>query len=57
MEGQEMTEELCGEFKKAENPLKTETASGSPLAGQVQKEDIKLDAVQTEKSIHSCSLK
>lgn len=35
MEGQEMTEEFCGEFRKAENPLKTETASGIPLAGSV----------------------
>lgn len=33
VEGQEMTEELCGEFTKSENPLKAETASGSSLPG------------------------
>lgn len=35
MEGPEVTKELCGEFRKAENPLKTETASGAPVAGSV----------------------
>lgn len=33
VEAQEMTEELCGEFKKSEDPLKADTASGSPLPG------------------------
>lgn len=43
-----MTEELSGEFRKAENHLKTETGSGTPLAGSVQKEDIQLGAVTEE---------
>ena len=56
-EGQEMTEELCSDFRKPENPLKTERQPLGLHWPAVLRRKTSSQVQWQENSFHSCSLK